>query len=284
MRRWMCRSVPAGAQLLTAVWHADVGVTPVVPSACCACLRGPAPIHHARFNPPLGLQVAFQLYEDAPQELRSRLWMAVLEHPELCAEYQTLAAALQQQRAAAAAVAAPALEGESGAVPAEQAGAQHGEQDGEAGDGPAGEHVEGVPGAAAEESAAFLGADPTGDSEDADAAEEAGHLYAAAPADAAPDPAHLSTSYSAPWAAQHQQALSNSSGGLGSPRSMRRQGQPDEDSGWQLVADQAAASRLQGHALLAGAREHPPYSREREGFRNSKPWVALEHLAAKQVP
>ena len=34
------------------------------------------------------LQVAFQLYEDAPQELRSRLWMAVLEHPELCKEYQ----------------------------------------------------------------------------------------------------------------------------------------------------------------------------------------------------
>jgi hypothetical protein len=89
-----------------------------------------------------------------------------------------------------------------------------------------------------------------------------------------PDPAHLSNSYSAPWAAQHQQApsSSNGSGGLGlsqgSPRGMRRQGQPDEDSGWQLVADQAAASRLQGHALLAGAREHPPYSREREGFRN----------------
>ena len=35
-----------------------------------------------------GTQVAFQLYEDAPQELRSRLWMAVLEHPELCKEYQ----------------------------------------------------------------------------------------------------------------------------------------------------------------------------------------------------
>ncbi len=216
--------------------------------------------------------MAFQLYEDAPQELRSRLWMAVLEHPELCAEYQTLAAALQQQRAAAAAAAALALEPGSGADPAEQAGEQHGEQDSEDGDSPAEQPVEGIPAAAAEERAASVGADPAGaaDSEDSAAAEEAGHLYAAAPADAAPDPAHLSTSYSAPWAAQHQQALSNSSGGLGSPRSMRRQGQPDEDSGWQLVADQAAASRLQGHALLAGAREHPPYSREREGFRNSK--------------
>ena len=218
--------------------------------------------------------MAFQLYEDAPQELRSRLWMAVLEHPELCAEYQTLAAALQQQRAAAAAGAAAPEDG-IGAVPAEQAAVQEEEQ------APAGGTPTSEQGVAdvAEERVASLGADPAGAAGSDDSAtesrpaDEAGHLYAAAPGEAPPDPAHLSTSYSAPWAAQHQLApsSSNGSGGLGlSPGSLRRQGQPDEDSGWQLVADQAAASRLQGHALLAGAREHPPYSREREGFRNSE--------------
>lgn len=227
--------------------------------------------------------MAFQLYEDAPQELRSRLWMALLEHPELCAEYQTLAAALQQQRAAAAA-AAGGSDSSDGATPAEQAGAQQAEQGGEEGGSPAGEVAEGDAPAAVGEPSALAGADPFSAASSADgeddtqATDEAGHLYAAAPADAAPDPAHLSTSYSAPWAAQHQQppSTSTSSGVLGlspgSPRGSRRHGQagPEEDSGWQLVAEQGAASRLQGHALLAGAREHPPYCREREGFRNSE--------------
>jgi len=58
------------------------------------------PTHTPQTNPfrfrllllhPSAAQVAFQLYEDAPQELRSRLWMAVLEHPELCGEYQARA-------------------------------------------------------------------------------------------------------------------------------------------------------------------------------------------------
>lgn len=43
---------------------------------------------------PVDVQVAFQLYEDAPQDLRSRLWIAVLEHPELCNEYQVSACTL----------------------------------------------------------------------------------------------------------------------------------------------------------------------------------------------
>lgn len=50
---------------------------------CCAAIL-PTPLLPTVAN----CQVAFQLYEDAPQELRSRLWMAVLEHPELCKEYQ----------------------------------------------------------------------------------------------------------------------------------------------------------------------------------------------------
>ena len=37
---------------------------------------------------PVDVQVGFQLYEDSPQELRSRLWMALLEHPDLVGEYQ----------------------------------------------------------------------------------------------------------------------------------------------------------------------------------------------------
>ncbi|GAB4814895.1 hypothetical protein N2152v2_001941 [Parachlorella kessleri] len=45
---------------------------------------------------PVDVQVGFQLYEDSPQELRSRLWMALLEHPDLVGEYQAL---LAQQRA-----------------------------------------------------------------------------------------------------------------------------------------------------------------------------------------
>lgn len=39
---------------------------------------------------PVDVQVGFQLYEDAPQELRSRLWMALLEHPELVARHRAL--------------------------------------------------------------------------------------------------------------------------------------------------------------------------------------------------
>lgn len=37
---------------------------------------------------PVDVQVGAQCYEDSPQELRSRLWMAILEHPELVTEYQ----------------------------------------------------------------------------------------------------------------------------------------------------------------------------------------------------
>lgn len=36
----------------------------------------------------MDVQVGCQLYEDSPQELRSRLWTALLEHPELVTEYQ----------------------------------------------------------------------------------------------------------------------------------------------------------------------------------------------------
>jgi hypothetical protein len=62
-----------------------------------------------------------------------------------------------------------------------------------------------------------------------------------------PDAAHLAGSYS-------------------NPRPERRQ---DED-GWQLVTDQAAAGKLQGQPLLARAGQPAPYCAEREGFRNSE--------------
>lgn len=39
---------------------------------------------------PVDVQVGFQVYEDAPQELRSRLWMALLQHPELVERYQAV--------------------------------------------------------------------------------------------------------------------------------------------------------------------------------------------------
>lgn len=39
---------------------------------------------------PVDVQVGFQLYEDAPQELRSRLWMALLHHPELSVRFQAV--------------------------------------------------------------------------------------------------------------------------------------------------------------------------------------------------
>lgn len=44
---------------------------------------------------PVDVQIGFQLYEDAPQELRSRLWMALLRHPELAVRYKILQ--VQQQ-------------------------------------------------------------------------------------------------------------------------------------------------------------------------------------------
>ena len=39
---------------------------------------------------PVDVQVGFQCYEDAPQELRSRLWMALLQHPELVERYHAV--------------------------------------------------------------------------------------------------------------------------------------------------------------------------------------------------
>ncbi|RMZ55702.1 hypothetical protein APUTEX25_005743 [Auxenochlorella protothecoides] len=39
---------------------------------------------------PVDVQVGFQVYEDAPQELRSRLWMALLEHPGFVREHRRL--------------------------------------------------------------------------------------------------------------------------------------------------------------------------------------------------
>ena len=37
----------------------------------------------AKRNTPVDVQMGSELWEDAPQELRSRLWMALLDHPEL---------------------------------------------------------------------------------------------------------------------------------------------------------------------------------------------------------
>lgn len=81
-----CRA--AGLRL----WGSLSGALPTAP---CLPAGGPAVVlgrAHARrmgcLPRPLLAQVAFQLYEDAPQELRSRLWMALLEHPELVSEYQ----------------------------------------------------------------------------------------------------------------------------------------------------------------------------------------------------
>jgi len=39
---------------------------------------------------PVDVQVGFQLFEDSPQELRSRLWMALLHHPELAERFQSI--------------------------------------------------------------------------------------------------------------------------------------------------------------------------------------------------
>jgi hypothetical protein len=39
---------------------------------------------------PVDVQIGFQVYEDAPQELRSRLWMALLQHPELVERFQAI--------------------------------------------------------------------------------------------------------------------------------------------------------------------------------------------------
>ena len=37
----------------------------------------------AKRNAPVDVQMGGELWEDAPQELRSRLWMALLDHTEL---------------------------------------------------------------------------------------------------------------------------------------------------------------------------------------------------------
>lgn len=39
---------------------------------------------------PVDVQVGFQVHEDGPQELRSKLWMALLEHPEFSRQYTAL--------------------------------------------------------------------------------------------------------------------------------------------------------------------------------------------------
>jgi Rab-GTPase-TBC domain len=39
---------------------------------------------------PVDVQIGFQVYEDAPQELRSRLWMALLQQPELVERFQAI--------------------------------------------------------------------------------------------------------------------------------------------------------------------------------------------------
>ncbi|KAG7673898.1 hypothetical protein KSW81_007078 [Nannochloris sp. 'desiccata'] len=39
---------------------------------------------------PIDVQIGFQVMEDAPQELRSRLWMALLQHPELVESFQAI--------------------------------------------------------------------------------------------------------------------------------------------------------------------------------------------------
>jgi hypothetical protein len=104
--------------------------------------------------------------------------------------------------------------------------------------------------------------------------EQPGSAVAAA---AAPDPAHLSSSHAAPWAAHHPSSSGSNGRGSRSPplhdqadqQDHQQQRRQDED-GWQLVNDQAAARKLQGQGLLAGAREPAPYCREREGFRNSE--------------
>jgi hypothetical protein len=49
------------------------------------------------------VQVGLALYEDAPQELRSRLWMALLEHPELGERYHSCVATLHAADVAAVA-------------------------------------------------------------------------------------------------------------------------------------------------------------------------------------
>ncbi|KAI3426937.1 hypothetical protein D9Q98_006881 [Chlorella vulgaris] len=177
---------------------------------------------------PVDVQVAFQLYEDAPQDLRSRLWIAVLEHPELCNEYQALTAVLQrerQQAAVQAAASGPAspVQPEPGALPI----------------------------AAEPQSNGDAAAQLDGSEGDEEAQQESSEEHARCP-----DAAHLAGSYS-------------------NPRPERRQ---DED-GWQLVTDQAAAGKLQGQPLLARAGQPAPYCAEREGFRNilmtammSMPW------------
>jgi hypothetical protein len=104
------------------------------------------------------------------------------------------------------------------------------------------------------------------------AAGDPAHLPAGARG-GSPDPAHLSNSHAAAWAAHHPSA---------SPAAPHVPPPPprgDDDDEWQLVADGAGAAALQGAPLLAGAAGRPPYSRDREGFRNilmtammSVPW------------
>lgn len=42
----------------------------------------------AERDAPVDVQVGPQLVEAAPQELRSRLWLALLANPDLCCTYQ----------------------------------------------------------------------------------------------------------------------------------------------------------------------------------------------------
>lgn len=183
---------------------------------------------------------------------------------------QTLAAELQRQRLQQADGGDAASGAGAPGGAAEQAALSHEQR--EAGQGAAHEGAEPF-GTEAE-----LGEPQTSGGEEQHAAggEGEGRSAAGSEAPQAPDPAHLSGSHAAAWAAHHITANSTSNGAAGSPRPGHARPTPQEptppgaaeEDGWQLVSDQAAAWKLQGGALLARAAEHPSYSRDREGFRN----------------
>lgn len=203
---------------------------------------------------------------------------------------QTLAAELQRQRLQQADGGDAASGAGTPGGAAEQAALSHEQR--EAGQGAAHEGAEPF-GTEAE-----LGESQTSGGEEQHAAggEGEGRSAAGSEAPQAPDPAHLSVSHAAAWAAHHITANSTSNGAAGSPRPGHARPTPQEptppgaaeEDGWQLVSDQAAAWKLQGGALLARAAEHPSYSRDREGFRNilmtammSIPWCGARKGGAR---
>eukprot|EP00887_Chlorella_sp_A99_P003329 scaffold26.g3329.t1 len=243
---------------------------------------------------PVDVQVGFVLYEDAPQELRSRLWMAVLEHPELVSEFKALRAAatagaseLVDQGAAASGpvhgLAPPHLgTPEEGAAAwehsaAASAAAEQPARDGTGWGEAAARTASSLPPAAASgQDGAKQGGFDAADSSAPLPTPAGGQRGLAAAAGAAEQPGQggVQESGSDQQCGEQEDGSDQQGGappiswaGSGGVSSSPRQRVCEE--GWEVVGDAGGAGKREGQVLMAGAGRQLPWDQPRDAFRNA---------------